>query len=37
VFPFKDDMVDVEAQIIQNIFQRERVIRPRINVLPYPN
>ncbi|XP_056104451.1 putative nuclease HARBI1 [Rhinichthys klamathensis goyatoka] len=35
--PFEDDPVDVEAQIIRNLFRRERVIRPRIDVFSYPN
>ncbi|XP_060720063.1 LOW QUALITY PROTEIN: putative nuclease HARBI1 [Tachysurus vachellii] len=35
--PFDEDPVDVEAQIIQFFFRRERVIRPHIDVFAYPN
>ncbi|XP_062849576.1 putative nuclease HARBI1 [Trichomycterus rosablanca] len=35
--PFLQDPVDIEAQIIRRALRRERVIRPRLDILSFPD
>ena len=35
--PFIEEQVDVEAQILRRNLRRERVIRPRLDVLSFPD
>ena len=35
--PFLNEPVDVEAQILRRNLRRERIIRPRLDVLSFPD